>query len=180
MKLSNKQHGVTKGMALGILISIAVLYVGITLKPCYDSDTLSLTTRLTVASHGLLLCALCLMLMIGRLAQHRFFSPEDIDASLSSTSSAQARIKQALLQNTLEQTVLAALAYVCWAMMMPSRWLSVIPLASFAFLIGRLLFFACYKKGAAARSLGFTLTFYPTLFMLLGCVFWQISHLIKA
>jgi len=36
------------------------------------------------------------------------------------------------------------------------------------FSLGRLLFFLGYLRGAAARSLGFTLTFYPTVGLLVA------------
>ncbi|WP_242482515.1 MAPEG family protein [Thiocystis violacea] len=75
---------------------------------------------------------------------------------------------QTLLQNTLEQFSIALIAYLSWAVAMPAAWMSVIPLAAMTFAIGRILFFAGYKKGAPSRALGFTLTFYPSVLMLLG------------
>ena len=46
------------------------------------------------------------------------------------------------------------------------------PAASALFLLGRILFFVRYESGAAARSFGFAVTFYPTVALTLGnCVF---------
>ena len=50
---------------------------------------------------------------------------------------------------------------------MPASTLSTVPLAALAFAIGRVLFFRGYGDGARARALGFALTFYPSLAMLL-------------
>ena len=74
---------------------------------------------------------------------------------------------QSLLQNTLEQSVLALLIYLAWAAVMPSAWLSVVPLAAVSFALGRLLFLAGYASGAPSRALGFTMTFYPSIAMLI-------------
>jgi uncharacterized membrane protein YecN with MAPEG domain len=76
-------------------------------------------------------------------------------------------VLQATLQNTLEQTVLALGTHAIWALTMPRAWQGVIPVAAILFAIGRLLFWRGYAAGAGARALGFALTFYPTLIMIL-------------
>jgi hypothetical protein len=71
------------------------------------------------------------------------------------------------LQNTLEQTVLAFLVHLAWATVMPVSRVSVIPAATLLFLFGRVLFTWRYRGGAPARALGFALTFYPSVLMLI-------------
>ena len=105
---------------------------------------------------------------IGRLAKHRFFTAADIDGGGMSEGSERARVLQSLLQNTLEQALLAVLVWGGWALLAPASWLSVVPLAALSFALGRVLFFAGYAQGAPARALGFTLSFYPTMAMLAG------------
>jgi hypothetical protein len=109
---------------------------------------------------------LFLGLSVGRLARHRFFTPQDIDGGGLTNGTHEARILQSLLQNTLEQFALAFAAYLAWAVIMPVLWLSVVPLAAITFGIGRVLFFAGYKEGAPHRAVGFALTFYPSMVML--------------
>jgi hypothetical protein len=113
--------------------------------------------------------SLWLAISIGLLARHRFFTPEDIDGGGLTQGTDTANILQATLQNTLEQTVLAVLAHLAWAVVMPLAWISAIPAAVVLFLIGRLLFVRGYRGGAPSRSLGFALTFYPSVLMLV-CV----------
>jgi uncharacterized membrane protein YecN with MAPEG domain len=116
-----------------------------------------------------------LFFTIGRLAKHRFFTPEDIDGGGFSDDSEQARSLQSLLQNTLEQFCIASSVYLAWAVVMPGQTLSVVPLSAIAFCVGRVLFFAGIKGGAPSRALGFALTFYPsvaTLICMLGYLFW--------
>ena len=49
----------------------------------------------------------CLAINIGLLARHRFFTPDDIDGGGLTPGTATAHILQSMLQNTLEQSVLA-------------------------------------------------------------------------
>ena len=76
---------------------------------------------------------------------------------------------QSIIQNTLEQSLVASMTYLAWSVLMPGNLLSVVPLASIAFGIGRLLFIVGYGYGAPARAVGFTLSFYVTVGML-GCL----------
>lgn len=122
--------------------------------------------RPATPSHALRWLALLpipLLASIGALARHRFFSREDIDGSGLAKGSTGAGLLQAILQNTLEQTVLAAVVYAGFVFVAPPRLLGMIPAAVLMFLAGRALFARGYRSGAAARALGFALTFYPTL-----------------
>ncbi|APC96673.1 MAPEG family protein [Francisella frigiditurris] len=167
--MTEKQKGVLRGMVIGSSISIAIILVGV-----YANILSNIDNSLTIAFKALLLPALFLMISIGRLAGHRFFTPEDIDGGGLSVGSEKAKVLQSLLQNTLEQFCLALAAYTAWAVIMPSDTLSVIIYAAIVFAVGRILFFHGYDKGAPSRALGFTLTFYPSVFMLLGTVFYSI------
>ena len=112
------------------------------------------------------LVTLWLAISIGLLARHRFFTPEDIDGGGLSQGTDAANILQASLQNTLEQTVLAVLVHLAWAVVMPVAWISAIPAAVVLFLCGRMLFVRGDRGGAPSRALGFALTFYPSVLML--------------
>jgi hypothetical protein len=180
VSLSTKQRGVLRGMAVGAAIAGAVLVVGVWLNPFAFSPDLSPSERISVAIQSSSLLAICLAVAIGRLARHRFFTPEDIDGGGLHPASDRAVLLQSLLQNTLEQSMLAVLVYVAWAAVMPSAWLSTVPLAAVVFAVGRILFFAGYAKGAPARAVGFTMAFYPSLLMLLCIAVVEASSLAGA
>lgn len=165
MTLDNKQKGVLKGMLIGAACALAIIIFGAWLNPFFFQSGLNDFARLSVAIKASLLPAVFLAIAIGRLAKHRFFVPEDIDGNGLSQGSHQAILLQSLLQNTLEQFALAIIAYCAWAIIMPSEWLSVVPLAAIAFALGRVMFFIGYIKGAPSRAIGFTLTFYPSIIM---------------
>ena len=178
MKLSLKQKGVLRGMAAGVLAAVAIISFGAYSNPFNFTDELPVSQRLSVAIQAIALLAACLVFAVARLARHRFFTPEDIDGGGFHTSTDRAALLQSLLQNTLEQAVLATLIYMAWATTMPGSTLSVVMLAAAAFVIGRVLFFVGYRKGAPSRALGFALTFYPSVGMLV-CIFvtqvWRIA-----
>jgi hypothetical protein len=95
-----------------------------------------------------------MIIAVARMARQRFFSPEDIDGGVTSTDTPRAQLLQTLLQNTLEQSLIALLVYLGWALTMPATWLSVVPVAALAFAMGRILFFLGYEEGAAVPSPG--------------------------
>ena len=176
MSLTQKQVGVFKGILVGVPIALCVVFVGAYLNPFDYSESLSRIDRLSVAVFYCIIPAIILAVSIGRLAKHRFFSPEDIDGGGLTHGTEKAIVLQSVLQNTLEQSLLASLVYLVWSVVMPATWLSVVPIAALCFAVGRLLFFRGYMSGAPARALGFALTFFPSnamLITILGYMLWQ-------
>jgi hypothetical protein len=150
-----KQVGVAFGMAAALAITVAVF-----MAPDPRQINIDRTT-LWVACSGA--TAFWLLIAVALMARHRFFSSDDIDGAGLTNASAPAKVLQSLIQNTLEQTVLAISAYGAWLFLGPASSSGVIVYCACLFSIGRLLFFVTYARGAAARALGFGLTFYPTV-----------------
>ena len=173
MPFTIKQQGVLAGMILGGSISLALILTGCLFNPFAFGPALPVLARVEVLFDSMLPVGLLLVFAIGRQAKHRFQSA-DIDGGGLHQDLQKTIFLQSLLQNTLEQTVVAAVVYGAWAIVMPSSWLSVVPLASTSFCAGRVLFFARYQKGAPGRALGFALTFYPSVFMLLFLITHQL------
>ena len=170
MSLTQKQIGVFKGILIGLSITLCVVLFGAYANPFDFAETSSQVDRLGVAILSCIIPAMFLVFSIGRLAKHRFFSPEDIDGGGLTHGTDKANILQSILQNTLEQTLLATLVYLIWSVIMPATWLSVVPIASLCFGIGRLLFTIGYAHGASSRALGFALTFYSSNVMLITII----------
>ena len=163
--LSAHQRGVLRGMAAGAIVAVVVVWGGafVDVFGPFDND---LATRLSIAGGAAVLPALCLMIALGRIAKHRFFHAADIDGAGLTDGTPRVQLLRALAQNTHEQVMLAVVAYFAWALLMPIGTLSALVLAAIVFVLGRILFFAGYARGAPARSLGFTACFYPTALML--------------
>ena len=175
MTLPQKQPGVLLGMAVGLTSAVALIVIGGTINPFGFSTAMDLPSRMSIAIESSVMLAIFLVASVGRLARHRFFTPEDIDAGAAQGGSDRAKILQSLLQNTLEQTVIAIMIYMAWAATMPAQWLSVVPMAAILFSLGRALFFVGYEKGAPYRALGFALGFYSSVGMLI-CVIGHVLH----
>lgn len=165
--LSPNQRGVIKGIAIGLALAVSVLALVAYALPTLGA---SLAERASLLALCLIPPVVTLAISIARLAKHRFFTPADIDGSALTEGSDRARLLQSLLQNTLEQVALAVPVYVAWAMLAPAGMLGALVAASGLFLLARLLFYKRYRSGAAARSLGFALTFYPTVLLLIGLI----------
>lgn len=167
MALTVKQRGVLKGIVAGAAITFVVIVGAILVGPTPISPEASAGERLAFAIWADAFIALWLAISIGMLARHRFFTPEDIDGGGLSVGSETANVLQSTLQNTLEQSVVAVLAHLAWSILMPVSWISAIPAAAFLFVCGRVLFALGYRGGAPSRALGFALTFYPSVLMLM-------------
>ena len=164
--LSETQAGVLRGMAAGLAATLVALGAAVALAP---QALLPGPGRAAALVHALawdLLAVACLAINIALLARHRFFEPADIDGGGLTAGTPTARVLQATLQNTLEQTVLAVATHAVWAATMPRHWQAAVPAAAVLFAAGRILFWRGYAHGAAARALGFALTFYPSVVML--------------
>ncbi|WP_269585019.1 MAPEG family protein [Roseibium sp. Sym1] len=170
MQLSQKQTSVFKGMAAALLVSGLALAAGAFLLPAGLPAEAGTGGRLELLAICTLAISVWLLASIGVLARHRFFTPEDIDGSGLTSGSAEASVLQAVLQNTLEQTVLAASVYGCFAILAPAHYLGALPAAAGLFWIGRALFWHGYAKGAGGRAFGFALTFYSTVLLLITTV----------
>jgi MAPEG family len=167
MGLTVKQRGVLRGIIAGAAITIVVISGAILVGPKILSAEASTGERLAFAICADTFIALWLGISVGLLARHRFFTPEDIDGGGLSRGSETAIVLQSTLQNTLEQSVLAVLTHLAWSILLPASWISAIPAAVILFLCGRVLFVRGYRGGAASRAVGFALTFYPSVLMLI-------------
>jgi len=167
MVLTIKQRGVLIGMSTGATITVVLIAAAILANPVHLSLETSIGDRIAFALKADAVIALWLAASVGLLARHRFFTPDDIDGGGLNRGTEKAQILQATLQNTLEQTVLSVLVHAMWAVMMPLAWMSAIPAAAILFLCGRVLFVRGYGGGAPSRALGFALTFYPSVLMII-------------
>lgn len=163
------QTGVLRGIVLALVVTLIVLPLPAVLEIAPMRGETSAELRLYTAAGTGLLLALPLVFCIAAFARFRFASPPDIHGSATSAGTDRARMLQAILQNTLEQVVLAAIVHGIWVMIAPVHWLSVSSAAALLLIIGRILFARGYSKGAPSRAFGFGLTFYPSVLLLITC-----------
>ena len=155
--MSVEQRGVALGMAAGLLVAIVALAIGL------HTGTIGAPTETLGAAVAIL--GLWVAATIGNVARLRFFDGGAIDAAVGGGDPPSIRVARAVSQNTLEQAVIAGFAYAALTLVAGSA--GTIALLVGCFTIGRVLFWAGYAQGAAARAFGFTLTFYPSVLALL-------------
>jgi hypothetical protein len=158
MPFTRTQAGVAAGMAAGFAATVAAFA-----WPSLPAVPAGVEERLALWLAASLSASLWLLIGVGLLARHRFFSPADIDGGGLTDGTPAAKLLQSLIQNTLEQAVLAIPAYGAWLWRAPEGRRGLVLVCAGLFGLGRLLFFLGYRFGASARALGFTLTFYPTV-----------------
>jgi hypothetical protein len=151
--------------ALGMAGAIVVLLIAWRLLPALplpapDGDDTA--ARLAFAARWLLLPGLALLAGIGIIANQRFFVADAIDGELE-TGHRLIDITLRYNRNTLEQIVLAAIAWTGLALALPHDRLKLIPAMAIAFLAGRVLFWVGYMIAPVGRAFGLGLTFYPTI-----------------
>jgi len=113
--------------------------------------------RIAFALEADILVFLWLAWCVRRVSSGRFRSPADIRGSAYARPSPAIAVQAAVLQNSLEQTVLAVGARLGLAAVVRGDELVPIPLLVLLYLAGRISFAAGYPNGAGARSFGMAL-----------------------
>ena len=98
---------------------------------------------------------------VGAVSRGRLHSPADIRGSAFGPPSPAIAVRAAVLQNSLEQTVLALGANLILATVLRGRELVLIPLLVLLFRVGRVAFAAGYPRGAPGRAFGMAVTGAP-------------------
>ena len=117
-------------------------------------------TRLAHALIWLLLPGLTLLIGVVGASRRGFYS--DAIEGTRTPVSPSLEINLRYNQNTVEQVLLAAIAWAGLALQLPRQSLFLIPAMSVVFFAGRITFFAGYLIDPMARTYGMTLTAVPT------------------
>ena len=149
---------------LGMLAALVVVFVGLHATAWFGAwlpAADDLATRLAFAMRWLLAPG-CALLAGIQVAAGRGFHPDAIDGTRSPKSHA-LEIALRYNRNTVEQTVLAAIAWLGLAVGLPHAGLAFIPAMAVLFVIGRATFWAGYLVYPTARAFGMVMTALPTI-----------------
>ena len=117
--------------------------------------------RLAFAAHWLIVPGM--MLLAGVMgASRRGFYAEAIEGTRTPANWS-LEVNLRYNQNTVEQLLLAAIAWVALAVALPRESLIAIPASAILFGVGRVTFWIGYAAHPLARSFGMTLTALPTI-----------------
>lgn len=118
--------------------------------------------RLALVARCLIGPGLALLAGVATAGNLRFFSAEAIEGTRTPSQRA-LEITLRYIQNTLEQTLLAAIAWAGLAVALPAPKLFLLPTLSVAFVVGRLTFWGGYLIHPMARAFGMVVTLLPTV-----------------
>ena len=167
--MSGKRGKILIGMALGALWGIGLVWVG-TVYVNLPIFTYTWTLALAFLFPGLTLAV-----MIGRLAQRRFFDDTIIDGEPFRTGTG-AEIDARVLQNTVEQLVLALILWPATGYILATDGPGVVLCLGLGFTVARVLFWVGYHVSPPLRAFGFAATFYPTLIAVIWAgLYWAIN-----
>ena len=158
---SSDRMGIIRGSAAALALAAVVLaagYVWLPLGPLGLNPEIGLGERIAFALKADILMFLWLAGCVGAVSRGRFYSPADIRGSVFGEPSPAIAVRAAVLQNSLEQTVLAFGAHLTPAALLRGTELVLIPLLVALFLVGRMAFAFGYAKRASSRAFGMALT----------------------
>ena len=159
-----RRAAIITGMAAGLLWSVAVLWGAARFV------NLPVFTLLPTIMTAFLAPGLVALLMVGRLAQRRFFDDAIIDEQPLVPGSA-AGIDQRVLTNTVEQLALALCIWPAAAVILAADGPGVITVLGVNFAVMRLVFWVGYHRAAPLRAFGFAASFYPTILVSLWTLY---------
>ena len=161
MRFDSDQRSIIKQSAIAILLGGLVLAAGyLWLSPALvgASNPMEISDRLAFALRWDFLVFLWLLACLRSVAQGRFWSPADRSGSAHAAPSKSIAVRVAVLQNSLEQTVLAVGGHLILATVLRGPELILIPLLVLLYLCGRLAFAIGYSRSPIARAFGMALT----------------------
>ena len=159
MTQADNDNTVKTGMVVGVFVTLVSFLVLYLLFPQYDAEVI-LVERFQLAIQCLVFPAAFFVITVVRIGMQRFGNSSDDPTKTVANSQAMA-IDLRVLSNTHEQIVLFALNTLCLAMLLPFAFLSLLPVYSAVFVIGRVLFWAGYRYNVLWRAPGFAMNIIP-------------------
>jgi hypothetical protein len=132
-----------------------------------------LASRLAFAAGWLLAPGWCLLAGVFGASRRGFYA--DAIEGTRTPSARTLEINLRYNQNTIEQTILAAIAWLGLAVALPRDQVILIAGMAILFVVGRVTFWIGYLLHPMARTFGMTLTVIPTIFAFAALTWMAIS-----
>lgn len=161
--MSNKSRALL-GCGLGLIWSVALL-IGAGVFVQIPVFALIPTIMTAFFAPGLVAAV-----MVARIALRRFF---EVDTGLGTLSEA-GELDRRVLQNTVEQLVIAAAVWPAAAVLLGPAGPGVIIVLGLGFAVARVLFWVGCHRSPLLRSVGFAASFFPTVLVAL----WALTVLV--
>jgi uncharacterized membrane protein YecN with MAPEG domain len=165
-RFSPDQWGIVRGSVLALALAGATLTVAHVWAPARLfglNDAMAFGDRMTFALKIDLVLFLWLAGCVRAVSSKRFSFPQDIRGSAFGAPSPALALRAAILQNSLEQTVLFFPATLILAALLHGQELMFMPFLVGLFMLGRVTFAFGYAKSASGRAFGMALTAAPII-----------------
>lgn len=160
--LIHVERAIRKAALIAVVAFVGAAAAAYYALPALFTFPTTLPEQLAFGAQASAVMMLCLFVAVGMVSTARRRSLEDVAGAAAGPPSPRIAVQAAFLQNTLEQTVLATVAYLAYASLYRGPWLALVVVAVVFFIVGRILFLRGYPHGAPGRALGMTLTLVPT------------------
>ncbi len=164
-----KRGQILIGMVAGLIWSAAILWGAATYV------NLPIFSLIPTIMTAFLAPGIVFLLMVGRLAQRRFFDDGAVDGD-AFHQGGPTEIDRRVLQNTLEQLVLGLCIWPAAAVILAENGPGVIAVLGLNFAFARVLFWVGYHLSPPLRAFGFAASFYPTILVTLWTVWSLVSY----
>ena len=148
-------HGYRFVVTLSLFIGLYVLL------PKFDQEIV-LVERIKLGFQCLVFPAVIFLATILRVGSQRFGNPAENPVEIEA-SSVGMKIDVRVLSNTHEQIVIFIVNALCLAVLLPFEYLSLVPIYSALFVVGRTLFWWGYRYKVLWRAPGFAMSVLPAV-----------------
>ena len=160
---------VKKGMVLGVALSFCLSVLLYIVLPKFSQEVI-LLERIRIGLESLVFPAALFLFMIFRVGAQRFGNPsENPLETLANNEGMQVDLR--VLSNTHEQIILFAINALALSILLPYQYLSLVPIYSGFFVVGRMFFWMAYKHNVLWRAPGFAMSMLPAVIGLAYCCF---------
>lgn len=160
------QHSILRDSSRAMMFSAVVFVVGYAALPpgwLGLGPVVETADRIAFALKADLPIFLWLAGCVRSVSKARFYSPDDIRGSAYAPPGPALAVRVAVLQNSLEQTVLAVGAHLILATVLRGPELRIIPVLVGLYLVGRVTFAIGYARRPTGRAFGMAVTGLSTL-----------------
>jgi len=150
---------VKRGILLGIGLTLVIFPVCFNLIPQIDHEP-GLLARLKLGIECAVFPGIFFLILIIRIGMQRYGNTAEDPTELLASSHAM-EVDLRVLTNTHEQLLVFAINLSALSILLPFSYLTLLPIYSGTFILGRMMFWAGYRHQVLWRAPGFGLNMFP-------------------
>ncbi|WP_288132441.1 MAPEG family protein [Microbulbifer sp.] len=161
MSQESNNKTVKRGMAVGLLGALFLFSALYYMFPKITQEVV-LIERVRLGIECLVFPSILFLATILRVGSQRYGNPSEDPTKVIANSKGMA-VDLRVLSNTHEQIVVFAINTLALSVLLPYQYLSLLPIYSGMFVVGRMIFWLAYHNNVLWRAPGFALSTLPAL-----------------